>query len=300
MKINNKQISIAALLTCHNRKEKTLSCLNKLINQDGINNVDLQIYLVDDGSTDGTSESIRQNFPQVNILHGDGTLYWNGGMRFAFSEAMKYDHEYYLWLNDDTLLNSDAVKILLETSKNITSELGKDMIVTGTVKDSESDEINYGGRIQKSKLQPLTFILLQNKSEPQRCDTFNGNAVLIPKSVVGKIGNISIEFSKQHGGDFDYGLRAKYAGFESWVAPGIVAECSSNTIDGTIFDKSLSLKDRTKQMKSPKGVPPAKEWMVFTRLHGGFLWPYYWLRTIIRVLFPWTYLFLRRPPKNQS
>lgn len=297
MKINNTKISIAVLLTCHNRKGKTLSCLTNLVNQVGINNIDLQTYLVDDGSTDGTRDAIEQKFPQVNILHGDGTLYWNGGMRFAFSEAMKNNHDYYLWLNDDTLLNSDAVKILLETSKKITYKLGKDVIVTGTIKDSETDEINYGGRIQKSKLQPLTFILLKNNSEPRRCSTFNGNAVLIPKSVVEKIGNISVEFSKQHGGDFDYGLRAKYAGFESWVAPGIIAECSSNTIDGTIFDKSLSLKDRRIQMKLTKGVPPAKEWMIFTRRHGGFLWPYFWLRTVIRVIFPWTYLLLRKPQK---
>ena len=269
-----------------------------MANQVDINNVDLHIYLVDDGSTDGTSESIRQNFPKVKILLGDGALYWNGGMRFAFSEAMKSDYDYYLWLNDDTLLDYDAVKILLETSKNIISELGKDVIVSGTIQDSDTEEINYGGRLQKSKLQPLKFILLQNKSKPQRCDTFNGNVVLIPKSVVEKIGNISIEFSKQHGGDFDYGLRAKYAGIESWVAPGIIAECPSNTIDGTIFDKSLSLKDRSRQMKSPKGVSPAKEWMIFTKRHGGFLWPYFWFRTAIRVLFPWTYLLFRRPQKN--
>jgi GT2 family glycosyltransferase len=110
-----------------------------------------------------------------------------------------------------------------------------------------------------------------------------------------KIGNISQEFSKQHGGDIDYGLRAKYAGFESWVAPGVIGTCSSNSIDGTIFDTSLSLKERIKKMNTPQGVPPAKEWMIFTKRHAGFLWPYYWLRTIIRVMFPWTYLLFRKP-----
>ena len=79
------------------------------------------------------------------------------------------------------------------------------------------------------------------------------------------------------------------------MVPGVIGECSSNTIDGSLHDTSLLLRERIKQMKSPKGVPPAKEWMIFTRRHGGLLWPYYWFRTIIRVVFPFTYLFIRRP-----
>ena len=79
--------------------------MKKLINQDKIDKIDLNVYLVDDGSTDGTSEAVKKNFPQVNIIKGDGTLFWNGGMRVAFSKAMESEHDYYLWLNDDTILN---------------------------------------------------------------------------------------------------------------------------------------------------------------------------------------------------
>ena len=293
--MEKSKVSIAAILTCHNRKEKTVTCLKNLMNQDVISKMDLSIYLVDDGSTDGTGDAVKQTFPQVNVLQGDGLLYWNGGMRLAFSEAMKNDYDYYLWLNDDTFLYSDAVKLLLETSKNMKKKIGRDVIAAGTIKDIETGAVIYGGRIQKSKLQPLKFTLLENKTEPQLCDTFNGNVVLIPQNIVKEIGNISLEFSKQHSGDFDYGLRAKYAGFESWVASEIIGTCSSNPIEGTIFDTRLSLKERRKKMNTPHGVPPAKEWMIFAKRHAGILWPIYWLRTIVRVLFPWTYLYLRKP-----
>ncbi len=293
--MNNTKVSIAAILTCHNRKKKTLTCLADLMNQDEISKVDLHVYLVDDGSTDGTSDAVKQKFPQVNILQGDGTLYWNGGMRFAFSIAKKSDYDYYLWLNDDTYLYSNALKSLLETSRSINRKKGGEVIVTGTINDIDTGKVNYGGRNKKSKLQPLKFIQVESNNEPQPCDTFNGNVVLIPRIITQKIGNISPEYSKQHGGDFDYGLRAKYARFESWVAPGVIGTCSSKSIDGTIFDTSLSLKERIKKMNTPYGVPPAKEWMIFTKRHAGFLWPYYWFRTIIRVMFPWTYLLFRKP-----
>ena len=287
--------SIATIITCHNRKEKTLNCLANLHNQDNISDVEMNIYLVDDGSIDGTGEAVKEKFPQVNIFKCDGTLYWNGGMRLAFFEAMKSDYDYYLWLNNDTYLIDNALKLLFETSTNRKEKSNKDVIITGTIKDIDTGQVNYGGRKQKSKLQPLKFILLDSQTETQPCDTFNGNVVLIPRVVTKKIGNISLEYKRQHSGDFDYGLRAKYAGFESWVAPGIIGECQSNTYKGTIFDKSLSLADRIKQMKSPKGVPPAREWMVFTKRHSGILWPYYWFRTLIRVAFPFMYLFMRKP-----
>ena len=293
--MNNTKISIAAILTCHNRKEKTLTCLSALMNQNAVNDINLLIYLVDDGCTDGTGDAVKKDFSQVKVIQGDGTLYWNGGMRLAFSEAMKNNYDYYLWLNDDTFLHSDATKLLLATSNNIKQQKGRDVVVTGTIEDIETEKVIYGGRSQKSKLQPLKFTLLESKTEPQQCDTFNGNIVLIPKKVAKEIGNISPEYSKQHGGDFDYGLRAKYAGFESWVAPGVIGTCTSNPLEGTIFDTRLSLKDRRKKMNTPRGVPPAKEWMIFAKRHAGILWPIYWLRTLVRVLLPWTYLYLRKP-----
>ena len=185
------KISIATIITCHNRKEKTLNCLSNLLNQDFISNVNLDIYLVDDGSSDGTSEAVKEKYPHMNILKGDGTLYWNGGMRFAFFEAMKNDYDYYLWLNDDTYLSDNALKLLIETSISRKEKSKKDVIVTGTIKDIEPGKVNYGGRLQKSKLQPLKFILLDSRAEPQPCDTFNGNVVLIPRAVTKEIGNIS-------------------------------------------------------------------------------------------------------------
>ncbi|MEE8478433.1 MAG: glycosyltransferase family 2 protein [Candidatus Neomarinimicrobiota bacterium] len=287
--------SIAAVLTCYNRKEKTVTCLKKLMNQDGISDVDLDVFLVDDGSTDGTGDAVKKKFPQVNVLQGDGTLFWNGGMRFAFSVAKKRDYDHYLWLNDDTYLYSNALKKLFETLNSIKQENGRDIIVTGTIIDIDTRKVNYGGQNKKSILQPLEFIRLENKNEPQHCDTFNGNVVLIPRIIAQTIGNISPEYSKQHAGDFDYGLRANYAGFESWVAPGVIGTCSSNSIVGTLFDTSLSLKERIKKMDTPQGAPPVKERMIFSRRHAGFLWPIYWIRTIVRVIFPWTYLLLRKP-----
>ena len=67
--MNNK---IAVLITCHNRREKTIACLQFLYNCDLPENHELEVFLVDDGSIDGTGEAVKNNFQQVNVIEGNG------------------------------------------------------------------------------------------------------------------------------------------------------------------------------------------------------------------------------------
>jgi GT2 family glycosyltransferase len=92
-------IRIAVLMTCYNRREKTLACLRALKEATkaaaGISDTD--VYLVDDGCTDGTAEAVRLSFPNVQIVAGTGSLYWCGGMRLAWREAAKSRYDAYVW-----------------------------------------------------------------------------------------------------------------------------------------------------------------------------------------------------------
>ena len=83
---------IAVLMTVHNRKEKTLRCLSSLEETlaSWRERFELKVFLTDDGCTDGTAEAVRRkewSFP-VEILQGDGTLFWNGGMILAWKAAI--------------------------------------------------------------------------------------------------------------------------------------------------------------------------------------------------------------------
>lgn len=81
--------SIAVLLTVHNRKEKTLRCLQNLFKQEIPADYLIDVYLTDDGCTDGTPEAIRAQYPQVHIIKGNGNLFWNRGMYTAWEAATK-------------------------------------------------------------------------------------------------------------------------------------------------------------------------------------------------------------------
>ncbi len=274
--------NIAVLMTCFNRRAKTLACLEALFKQENIEDVQLHVFLVDDGCTDGTGDAVRGNYPDITVLQGDGSLFWNGGMRLAFGEAMKQGFDYYLWLNDDTVLYPIALKTLISTSLDLQVKQRKDAIVVGSTQDVNNWQLTYGGVTRPVKWRSTTFALISPCDTPVECETMNGNCVLIPYNIVRSVGNLESEFAHAMG-DLDYGLRTRYAGFSIWVMPGFAGTCSNNSADDSYKIVGISASKRLIRMIQPKGLP-FSSWHVFTKRHTGWLWPMFWLWPYLKVL----------------
>lgn len=273
---------LAVLLTVHNRRETTLSCLQALFATTLSPDVKMDVYLTDDGSKDGTAEAVRSVYPKVTVLHGDGNLFWNGGMRRSFAEALKQRYDYYLWLNDDTKLQPDALEAMLNTSRLLQDRQEKPAIVVGMTVDPNSGAISYAGRNSHSWKRPFYFDLVIAESDPVECDTLNGNCVLIPAEVAQRVGNLDPLFT--HGiGDYDYGFRARAAGCSVWVNPGPIGFCNWNP-DRQI--QSAKLFERLKGVLHPKKYP-LKVWWIFCWRYGGALKLLHWLRPYLKACFPW-------------
>ena len=274
-------MKLAVLLTVHNRREITLSCLQVLFAATLPNDVEMDVYLTDDGSKDGTAEAVKNTYPEVIVLHGNGDLFWNAGMRMAFGEALKNDYDYYLWLNDDTKLMSHALVAMLHTSELLQMRQLKPAIVVGTTIDADSGVVTYSGRNSRGWKQPFYFDIVIAETDPVECDTLNGNCVLIPAAAAKRLGNLDPVFI--HGiGDFDYGLRAHSAGCTVWVNPGAIGYCKWN------LDKQVqanSIRERLKRVLHPKKYP-IKVWWVFCWRHGGPLKFVHWLRPYLKAIYP--------------
>lgn len=247
--------SIAIILTVHNRKEKTLKSLKSLYDN---NFSDLQVFLTDDGCTDGTSEAVLSQYPTVKIVKGDGTLFWNRGMYKAWEEASKGKFDFYLWLNDDTYLYSDALIRMIESAEQFPSSI----IVGSTNSPDNKKLLTYGGFVNGRQIAPTEIC--------QECDNFNGNVVLIPRTVFEKVGNLDWGFSHSIG-DIDYGLRARKAGFKNMIAPGFMGECASNPQPPKWMRKSVPFRERVKNLYSPLGYSIPSEFFRFNARHFGYL-----------------------------
>lgn len=261
-------MNIAVLMTCHNRCEKTIDCLRHLYDNVKNDNLSYEVFLVDDACTDDTPKAVRNNYPDVHLINGDGTLFWNRGMCLAWETAVEVGNfDGYLWLNDDTMLNKDALAQLYALAiKHPNSN------IVGTVCSSDMKCITYGG-FQKGK------IITPNGSL-QYCDKFNGNIVFIPTSVT-KIVGFMDSYYRHSKGDSDYAIRTNLAGLKNIVGP-IIGTCDRNPI-GAIWNKG-NIIQRYKKLYSPLGNNPFEMYHICKKTSTlRAIWVFIYIH--IRVLF---------------
>jgi GT2 family glycosyltransferase len=280
--ITEHPVRIAVALTCFNRREVTLRALRLLFAQRLPERVELTAFLLDAGSSDGTASAVRSEFPKVRLLHGDPSLFWNAGMRVAFGEALQEDFDHYIWLNDDTHLYPDAVSRLLVAYNDLLAQGEIRPIIAGCTRDPKSDALTYGGIVRSNRLYPFRYRRAVPGDKPLPCHTINGNFVLISREAARLTGNLNEAFSHSMG-DHDYGLRARKVGCSLWLAPGYIGTCARNDWRGTWQDEKLAFIERWRKLNGPKGMPP-REYLTYTRAHGGPFWPLFWLYPYARAL----------------
>lgn len=269
-------MKIAVLLATFNRREKTLQCLKELFDQVIPGDVELEVFLTDDASPDGTANAVNKNYPLVHVLRGSGSLFWAGGMRNSWNEALKGDFDNYLLLNDDTVLKQAAIAQLLGCSNNY-----PDGICIGSTAD-DSGKISYGGRklFVPHKVQNFSVF---SDTESVECDMANANIMLVPRIVVNSVGILSGVYTHSIA-DFDYTIRAKKAGFHNYVVPGVLGYCEDDHGNNWRSSK-VSLVERIKYLKSPKGLA-YDEYLYFIRQHFPQHLPAAFIKLWVKTLFP--------------
>lgn len=270
----------AILLASYNRVRQTLACLQSLRQCHWPSGVSYSVFLVDDGSTDGTPEAVAQLYPEVVLLRGSGRLFWCNSMRLAWQRAAAGHYDFYLWLNDDTALYSNALVTLFSTWEEVSDSGKRPVIVVGSCRDPVTGQHAYGGYRRVGR-HPARLEQVFPSAVPEECDTFNGNIVLVPRDVHSRIGNMR-PFAHSLG-DTDYGLRARAAGCSVFVAPGYLGECRHNDLAEQFVQLPLRL--RIANVFGPKIFPPAS-WFRFYWYHSG-LWVFiYWPISLLNWLIP--------------
>jgi GT2 family glycosyltransferase len=250
---------IAVLLTCFNRKQNTLKCLQQLFYLQQ----DIDVYLVDDGSSDGTKELVAEQFPQVNLIKGSGDLFWNRGMHLAWQEAAKKDYNYYLWLNDDVVLYENCFEELLACV-----QLKNDKAIISGIIESLDQEILYGGTNENKQL------IIPN-GKLNSVANMNGNVVLISKQVYDVLGNLDPYFHHDLG-DVDYGWRAIENEIGVFTTRVAIASGEKNDFCRVRLNNS-TLPKRFKKLYSPLGSNPSINFYSKRMQYGIFKAAVYYL-----------------------
>ena len=259
---------VAIIIPCYNRVQTTVSCLHRL------RELSLpeffHIYLVDDGSTDGTVAAVRTQFPEVRLIEGEGDLYWTGAIELGMRAAFEAGACCFIWLNDDAFVEEGAIQRVARRA----DELGG--IASGLgylVVQKPNHFYTYHFDLLYKGWKALKTVPPDLSRGEIRVDTCRGNLVAVSRKVVDGIGFPDGRRIPHFGGDTDYGLRATSAGFSVVVIPAaLVREVkfaqgeSQSWLLGTASARDLC---RSCLRKRHPFYPPAL--LAYSLRHWGFI-----------------------------
>ncbi len=256
-------MKIAVLLTCHDRKEKTIKCINGL----SLNNADIHYIVVDDGSSDGTVEALEElklSLPkgkELTIIRGNGSLFYSGGMRKAMEYALSQNgYDVYALVNDDVSFDKGILDKVVEAISD------SEHVLVGAMRGADG-HWTYGGI---KYIGGVHYKMITPEDPDRKCDTFNANFVVVPAKIFNDVPIMDSHY-KHSLGDFDYGLAIKKAGYSIEVMEFSAGICNNNTSDGTWRDTKLSRIERLKRKESIKGAP-FMQWFYFLNKNFGLLY----------------------------
>ena len=147
---------IAIIMTVFNRMQKTRECLDSVYGGlDGFPEISADLFLTDDGSSDGTRQMLADEFGnrRIRILTGDGSLFWNGGMIKAWKAAISHGgYDGYLWLNNDVIVKPNLWRELADADGYSLTAYGKHGIYVGSLTDMSGTRLTYGGFNFRNKI----------------------------------------------------------------------------------------------------------------------------------------------------
>lgn len=262
-------MQVNVLIPVHNRIDSSMECLACLDKQ---TYPDIRIVIVDDGSTDGTYEKIKERYPEVDILKGDGSLWWTGAMYIGVEHIMKYAEveDFILSLNNDTVFDPDFVELLVKKSL----EFGRAITGSMEVEYHKPDKILSSGVWFDSEKYYFgdKKTLPENKNETvnEHVNVLPGRGTLIPIEVFKKIGNYNKELFPHYIADYDFTFRAFNTGIKLILPYDVIIYTRSDLTGVSIKEsRPLTLREAYTHFFSIKSDNNIIDHINFIRVHGS-------------------------------
>lgn len=255
------QATVFVVIPVFNRRDDTLRCVACLLRQ---SYQSTHVIVVDDGSTDGTSDALKTQYPIVTVLRGDGNLWWAGstnkGVEHALHESSPGD--YILTLNNDLTVEPTYIESLVRVASVFPR---RTLVGSMAVSNHDSKVVLYCGSHRNWWLgtSRSSVPTVRYGAACYETDALPGRGTLIPFEAFAEVGLFDAKLFPQYFADIDYALRCRKAGYEVVVAKeAVVVSDAEKTGLGSKFHY-----DRMSWLDAAKSL-----WSIRSAKHLGKRW----------------------------
>ena len=178
------------------------------------------VFVVDNGSTDGTQEYIQQNYPEVKFIQSKENLGFGKANNMGMQYALDNDYDYVYLLNQDAWVMHDTFEKLIEISQKhpeygILSPFQMNA-------DMKHIDVNFIKYVFSWKSNPDIFNDVYNETvnEIYPVSVVMAAHWLVTKRCLRKVGGFSPSFP-HYGEDVNYIERALHYGFKIGIVPSL-------------------------------------------------------------------------------
>lgn len=221
---------ISIVIVNYNVKDHLDACISSIYKSN--NNIyNLEIFIVDNNSIDGSSALIRNKYPDVNFIDNDKNLGFSKANNIALKQITG---KYVLILNPDTILEEGTFEKLISFCENNkdTGAISSKLIMANGKLDLACKRsfpslgvalpriIGLSRLFPKSKIFGKYNLTYLNENETYEVDAICGAFMFIPKTVLDKTGFFDEDYF-MYGEDLDLCFRIKKNGYKIFYYPEV-------------------------------------------------------------------------------
>lgn len=257
---------IYIIVPVFNRLAFTKACLNSLLTQTELN---FTVIVVDHGSTDGTSEMIATDFPQIVLLNGNEKMWWSAATNLGVQKALDLsiaNDDFILTLNNDLEVGEVYLAELLaayyQHKPCLVGSLCVDICNPNKISFAGGTWNKYTAKYKAHKDRYYYEQLTANRQYLES-DLLPGRGVLIPMKAFHDLGLYDEVRFPHYSADDDFSLRCKNNGYRLIVSSKAIVMSHLNANGLSTLQKDTLLSGQRialSSIKSPVKLATRYAW----------------------------------------
>ncbi len=220
-------VEVSVIIVSWNTKEILRECLESVYRE--TNDIELEVILIDNASTDGSAEMVQQEFPQVVLICNSK----NRGFAAANNQGIEVAKgRFVLLLNPDTVVLDRAIQKTIAfadehpragavgiRNTHANGDLQKNCFRYASVLNLLISTFGLHRLFSRSKFFGRERMLWWDYADSRKVDVVAGCYMLVRKEVIDQIGGLD-ETYFMYGEEMDWCWRMQNAGWEVWFYCG--------------------------------------------------------------------------------